>query len=77
MGLAVLYISVLSDVLVLLCDNILSFLDDSRVEVVLRNGLVNGWQDDTLCVRTLKNSADEGLEELLLVDVDAGPCSKA
>lgn len=77
MGLAVLYVSILPDVLVLVSGNVQSLLNDSGVEVVVRNDFVQRRQDDTLRVRTLKNSSDKGLDELSLMNVDAGPCGEA
>lgn len=54
--------------------DVLGVLDDPRVEVVPWEDLVWGWQDDALGVWTQEDGGGEGLDELLLVDVNAGPC---
>lgn len=58
----------------LLGGNVLSFLDDPGVEVVMGHDFVERWQGDALSSRVLKDCSDEGLDELSLVDVDTGPC---
>lgn len=64
---------VLSD-LITLRSNVLGFLDNPGIEVVLGNDFVERRQNDALCLGVLKNGSDESLDELSLVNVDTGPC---
>lgn len=69
---------VLSDIPnVLSRGDVLSFLDDPSVEVIVGDDLVQRRQDDALRVRALENGSDERLDELFLVNVHAGPCGGA
>lgn len=53
--------------------DVLGFLDDSGVDVVLREDLVDRRWDHTLGVLALEDGGDVSLDELSLVYVDAGP----
>lgn len=55
--------------------DILGLVDDASVKVVLRKDLIQSWRDDSVSLWVLEESSDEGLDELVLVHVDAGPSS--
>lgn len=57
-----------------LCSDVLGFLDDPSIKVVVGNDFVERRQNDALCLGVLKDSCDESLDELTFVNVDTGPC---
>lgn len=62
-------------VITVLQDKVLDFLDDLGVEEVVGEDFVHWWQDDSVQVEALEYSVGESCDELVLVDVDAGPGS--